>query len=101
MVGRQPVSAHELRSRAIRRIRAKHDFRFHLFAYLAVNEMLVVIWAVTGGWVTSAGLITSFFWPIFPIVGWGVGIGFHWYAVYYVRPFSESDIQREVERLRG
>jgi hypothetical protein len=37
----------------------------HLRAYIAVNAMLVAIWALTGG---------GYFWPIWPILGWGVGV---------------------------
>lgn len=33
--------------------------------YLAVNAMLVVIWAATGA---------GYFWPIWPILGWGIGL---------------------------
>ena len=37
----------------------------HLRAYIAVNVMLVAIWALTGA---------GYFWPIWPILGWGVGV---------------------------
>lgn len=39
--------------------------RDHLRAYIAVNLMLVAIWALTGA---------GYFWPIWPIVGWGIGL---------------------------
>lgn len=51
--------------------------------------MLVAIWAFTGA---------GFFWPIFPIAGWGVGLILHWYTVFTVRPPSEEQIQRKIER---
>jgi len=34
-----------------------------LFTYLAVSVMLVAIWALTGA---------GYFWPIWPIMGWGL-----------------------------
>jgi Domain of unknown function (DUF1707)/2TM domain len=37
----------------------------HVRAYVAVNVMLVAIWALTGA---------GYFWPIWPILGWGVGV---------------------------
>jgi Domain of unknown function (DUF1707)/2TM domain len=37
----------------------------HLRAYIAVNLMLVAIWALTGA---------GYFWPIWPILGWGIGV---------------------------
>ena len=33
--------------------------------YLAVNLLLIVIWAATGA---------GYFWPIWPLLGWGVGL---------------------------
>ena len=33
--------------------------------YLAVNLMLIVIWAATGA---------GYFWPVWPLLGWGVGL---------------------------
>jgi 2TM domain len=80
-----------LREQAIERLKKKRDFRAHLFIYVAVNLALVVIWAVTGA---------GFFWPIFPIVGWGVGVGANAWDVYGRKPLSEDEIRRETERLR-
>jgi hypothetical protein len=35
------------RERAIKRIKAKNDFKTHLVAYLTVNAMLVSVWLFT------------------------------------------------------
>ena len=62
-----------------------------LLAYVLVNTMLVVIWYVTGA---------DFFWPIFPILGWGIGVVFHVWDV--MSPgVDERQIQAEMDRLRG
>jgi 2TM domain len=82
----------ELREQALQRLKKKRDFRSHLFIYFAVNAMLVVIWAVTGA---------DFFWPIFPILGWGVGVAANAWDVYGRRPITEDEIRREADRLRG
>lgn len=82
----------ELREQAVTRLKKKRDFRSHVFIYVAVNVMLVVIWAVTG---------SGFFWPIFPILGWGVGVAANAWDVYGRRPISEDEIRRETERLKG
>jgi Domain of unknown function (DUF1707)/2TM domain len=37
----------------------------HVRAYLGVSLMLVVIWALTGA---------GYFWPIWPMLGWGIGV---------------------------
>jgi hypothetical protein len=78
------------RDQAIERLKKKRDFRTHVFMYIVVNAMLVGIWAVTGG---------GFFWPIFPILGWGIGIAGNAWDVYGRKPFTEDEIRREQERL--
>ncbi len=56
-------SDQELRDRALERLKKRRDFKTHVVMYVLVNAFLVVIWAVTTA--------PDFFWPIFPIVGWG------------------------------
>ena len=80
-----------LRRRAVARLRNKRDFVVHLVIYLAVNGFLVLVWAITG---------TPFFWPIFPVVFWGVGIGAHAWDVVGDHEFGEKRIRREIDRMR-
>lgn len=51
------------------RAEASHAFVEHARSYVMVNALLVVIWLVT-----SPG---GYFWPIWPILGWGLGLVFH------------------------
>ena len=88
----EPRTDEELREHAIPQLKKKRDFRTHVFIYVLVNAMLVVIWAVTG-----AGL----FWPIFPILGWGIGVAANAWDVYARKPIAEEEIRRETERLQG
>lgn len=81
----------ELRERAIKRLKKRRDFHGHVLIYLLVNAFLVVIWAVV-----SPG---SFFWPIFPMVGWGIGVVMNAWDVYFAEEIGEEDIHREMERL--
>jgi 2TM domain len=84
-------SDEELRRIAISQLHKKRCFGVHLRAYLAVNVLLIGIWAFTGG----------LFWPIFPILGWGIGLSAHGLAVFgQQKTFSEEQIQHEVERLQ-
>ena len=80
-----------LRERALERIEKKQEFHAHLLAYVLVNAMLVGIWAVTGA---------GFFWPVFPLLGWGIGIAFHAWDTYRIGEPSEAQIEREVRRLQ-
>ena len=82
----------ELRERAIKRLKKRHDFHGHLLIYLLVNTFLVVIW-----WLIMPG---GFFWPVFPIVGWGIGVVMNAWDVYFAEEFSEEQIDREIEHLQ-
>jgi hypothetical protein len=80
------------RERAVRRLKKKRDFYAHLFVYAVVNGFLVAIWAVTN--------VQAFFWPIFPILGWGVAVVLNAWDVYRTDTFSEAEIRREIEHLQ-
>jgi hypothetical protein len=86
-----PQTEDSLRQQALKRLKKKRGFRTHLITYVSVNTLLVVIWAVTGA---------DFFWPIFPILGWGIGVLLNAWDVYGRKPISEHEIAREVDRLR-
>jgi hypothetical protein len=85
-----PEQETELREHALTQIRKKHEFHAHVAAYVLVNAMLVAIYFLTdpGG----------FFWPVFPILGWGIGLFFHGWDVYSAPP-SEERIRKEMARL--
>ena len=79
----------ERRAVAIAGIAGKRDFRCHALVYCAVNTLLVVIWAASGA---------GYFWPIWPIAGWGIGLAAHAWQIYGQKPISETDI---VEEMHG
>ena len=80
----------DARARAVARLKKKAEFRNHLLAYVVVNAALVVIWAMTGA---------NFFWPVFPILGWGIGVAFHTWDTFSRQRITEQKIQREMQRL--
>jgi uncharacterized RDD family membrane protein YckC len=86
----------ERRQQAIKRLRAKTGFKIHLVVYLVVNALLVVIWALTTARLPYPG---NLFWPIFSIVGWGIGVALNGYFVYRRRGYTEEQIQREMTKL--
>jgi hypothetical protein len=43
----------------------------------------------------------GFFWPVFPIVGWGIGVVLNAWDVYRNDEFDEEQIRREIERLQA
>jgi len=84
---------------AIKRIHAKRGFEVHATVYVAVNLLLIAVWALTGpGYANHRHGSGSDFWPIWPILGWGVGLGLHYWTVFHRRPISEDEIRREIEK---
>ena len=78
------------RDRALARLKKKRDFAAHVVVYLAVNALLIAVWAMTGD--------RGFFWPIFPIAGWGIAVALQSWGIYRGEP-TEEDIRREMDRM--
>ena len=87
-----PQSEEELREAAISSIKRKRDFAQHVVSYVVVNALLVGIWAVSGA---------GYFWPVWVIGGWGIGLVFHaWDTFGRRRMVTEEQVSREMDRLR-
>ncbi len=80
-----------LRDKAVRQLKKQHDFRNHLLLYILVNTFLVVIWLITGR--------HGFFWPVWVIAGWGIGLIMNAWDVYGRQEITEQDIHREMDHL--
>lgn len=75
----------QLRELAKKRV----EFRTHLIVYLVVNASFWLIWHFTG---------QGYMWPIWPMIGWGVGLIFHYIFEYRTsRLLSEEE---EYQRLK-
>jgi len=86
-----PAATSSAHQAAIERIEARRAFGRHAALYAGVNLLLIVIWALTGH---------GYFWPIWPILGWGVGLGANYWATFLRRPISDDEIRREMEKGR-
>jgi hypothetical protein len=80
----------ELRARALKRLHDRRGLIAHTLAYGSVNVLFVSLWYATGA---------GFFWPVFPIFGWGIGLALHAWSVVSPEP-DETQIDREIERIR-
>ncbi len=81
----------ELRSAAKQRLEDKRAFTADLVAYVVINTALIVIWAVSGA---------GYFWPIWVLAGWGIGLVLHAWDTFFRQPITETDIQHEMDRQR-
>ena len=52
----------------------KRGFLIHLFVYLAVNVPLIVVNLLT---------TPDYYWFLLPLVGWGLALAAHAYAIFY------------------
>src|SRR4051812_4992255 len=55
-----------------RRSRRQAEFHTHRLVFVLVGLGMIAIWALCGG---------GYFWPMWPILGWGSGLFFHGRAV--------------------
>jgi hypothetical protein len=92
MTGDLEALTDPVRDRAIKQLKKRHDLMTHLLVYVLVNSFIVVIWAMTN----SGG----FFWPVFPIVGWGIGLVMNAWDVWHPAEFDEDQIRREMSRIQ-
>lgn len=83
-----PVMDEERRFRARRIAEARYGFRWHLPVFIFVNAGLLAIWFFAG---------QGFFWPVFPLVFWGLGLGAHYVSAY--RAPGQDWIAGEMEKI--
>jgi len=74
---------------ARKRVERKRKFVGDVVAYVVINAFLIVIWAVNG---------SGYFWPGWVLAGWGVLLVLDAWNVYYRRPITQADIDKELRR---
>jgi hypothetical protein len=81
----------DLRQLAIGRLRKKRALQAHTLAYVTVNLFINVIWLLAAP--------HTFYWPVIPLFGWGIGLAFHIWDVYAPAVLTEERIEIEMSRL--
>ena len=72
------------------------SFQRSLVAYVVINAFLWIIWWFTAG---RHGINRGMPWPIWPMLGWGIGLIFHYMAAY---GGSQTDLEeKEYEKLKN
>jgi fatty acid desaturase len=86
------VDEDTLRKQARERVQKRRDLGAHAVAYVVFNAALVGIWAVTGA---------GYFWPAWVMLAWAVGLVLNVWDVFFRRPVTDADVDREIGRMRG
>lgn len=73
-------------------------FKRHLITYVVMNIFFWIIWYLTDHKQEDEenGGIP---WPVFPMIGWGLGIVFNYLGVFVFN--KPSSIEKEYEKLKG
>ncbi|WP_031525994.1 2TM domain-containing protein [Dyadobacter crusticola] len=76
-----------------RKAKRRAAFKMHLRTYLIVNAGLWLLYLAT-----SYPHLNVFPWPIFPMLGWGIGLASHYFTSY--GNYDEDSLaKREYEKL--
>ena len=68
------------------------SFKWSLSSYIIVNTFLVGVWYFTSG-------MDSYFWPIWPMLGWGIGVAMHYFDAYHGN--NVFSVQKEYDKLKN
>lgn len=79
------------REQARLRLEARRGLVSDVVAYVVVNAFFIGVWAITG---------RGYFWPVWVLGGWGIGVVLHAWDVYWRRPITDADIDQEIARRR-
>ena len=71
-------------------------FKRHLATYIIINAMFWLLWVFTE---MKDEEKSSFPWPVWPMLGWGIGLAFSYLDAYV---FTKGDaVEREYEKLKN
>lgn len=71
------------------------SFRSHLITYLLINAFFWALWLITGERDSRNG----FPWPLWPALGWGIGLAFHYLGAYGTG--GQNAVEKEYEKLQN
>ncbi len=83
----QPPETQADRESARKQVERKRRFWGGVVFYVVINAFLIGAWAVTG---------FGYFWPGWVLAGWGVLVVLDAWNVFFRRPITEGDIDREI-----
>ncbi len=81
-----PLSEQELREEAKKRV----GFKSHFLSFVIIIPFLWLLWYLTSP--------NSYMWPLWPTLGWAVGLAFHYAGVYHMS--SVFSVEKEMQKMR-
>lgn len=88
-----PAEEQKLEKKLLLMAKARVEFKQHLMSYLVINAAL---WAIN--YFSQSGSGSIYWWAVWPTLGWGVGLAFHFIFTYIVD--EGTMVEREYNRLR-
>ena len=83
------MSHHKLYDQARNRVKSRKKFYSHILTWVIMSVFFILVNLLT----------TDYFWAIFPILAWGIGVAFHGIQVFSDE-WEDQEIEREYERLK-
>ena len=97
------MSEQEIYEEAKKRVKAKQRFYRHLGAYLSVNIVLIIIWALSGGPAIVSGDWTGGKWFLWPLTIWGVIAMINYLEVFVFKTSIRGEraaIEKEIKKMK-
>ena len=69
-------------------------FKRHVFTYVVINAFFWLLWLMTADYGSWGGIP----WPVWPMVGWGIGLAFSYFDAY--QDPKSTLANREYEKLK-
>ncbi len=83
------MSNEQLYKQALAKVKQRKKFYRHVMTWVILSVFFVLLNLAT----------TDYFWAIFPILAWGIGVAFHGLQVFSDE-WEDQEIEKEYERLR-
>jgi hypothetical protein len=97
------MSEQEIYEEAKTRVKAKQRFYRHLGTYLAVNIVLIIVWALSGGPTQHSGDWTGGKWFLWPLCIWGVFVVVNFLEAFVFRTSirgERASIEEEIKKMK-
>lgn len=79
-----------IEQRIVEQAKRKVGFKIHFTIFIILIPANWIIWYFTD---------RHYLWPVWPLLGWGLGIFFHYIGVYHADKFFS--VNREVAKIRS